>query len=614
MTDFRRHLKRSTLAGVLVAVWWLPGCQATGGPLAPASGPGLEAPAAARTQVTLAQHAAEAPQVSLLPEARAGLSVAGSYLAGRYAQRTNDWAAAADFMLHALAADPGNMELRRQTYLLLLGEGRYAEAVAEARALGQGANPDQLALTLLIAETVREGRTDEAARWLAAMPEQGLAQFMKPLLGAWLSRLRGEPVEDAYAALALLSRSPGFSALHDLHAGMIAELAGDAGKADEHFARIVESEPPLRVVQVVGGFYERTGRVAEARGLYQAFQQAYPDSLLAERALARLDAGGPAPAPVVRDAREGLAEALFNMASALHQEGATEMALLYGRLALHLRPDFPLARLIVGDVLAARGRHAEALAEYRAIAGDPSIEWTAQLRAADRLARLGRIDEAAALLDGMIAARPDRPDPLIELGDVLRSDGQFVEAIAAYDQALSRVDRIEPRHWSLYYARGMAFDRTQQWERAESDLLRALELNPDQPFLLNYLGYSWVDRGVNLERALKMIERAVELQPNDGYIIDSLGWAHYRLGNYTEAVTYLERAIELEPLDPVINDHLGDAYWQVGRTLEAHFQWRRALQYAEEPALVGSIRAKLEGAGPPRPRTADTAGPPTGIN
>ena len=218
---------------------------------------------------------------------------------------------------------------------------------------------------------------------------------------------------------------------------------------------------------------------------------------------------------------------------------------------------------------------------------------------------MGRGEEAASLLDAMAAERPDRSDALVELGDVHRGAERYEQAIAAYGDALTRIGTPQARHWVILYARAMTYDKLKRWEEAERDLLRANELSPDQPLLLNYLGYSWIDRGVNLERGKAMIQRAVELKPTDGYIIDSLGWALYRMGDFPGAVTNLERAVELKPLDPTINDHLGDAYWQVGREAEARFQWRRALLHAEDGELAAAVNGKLEN-GLPRSRTAAT--------
>ena len=210
------------------------------------------------------------------------------------------------------------------------------------------------------------------------------------------------------------------------------------------------------------------------------------------------------------------------------------------------------------------------------------------------LDQLARTDEAVALLRAMAAERPHDYQAMVELGDVLRTHDRFKEAVAAYDDAFQRYGAGQPTDWRLYYSRGIALERSRQWPRAESDFRRALELEPQQPMVLNYLGYTWIDQGVHLDRALGMVERAVALSPNDGYIVDSLGWAYFRLGNYDKATENLERAIELVPEDPTINDHLGDAYWRTGRHLEARFQWNRALSFKPEAGEATKIESKLE--------------------
>jgi Flp pilus assembly protein TadD len=225
-------------------------------------------------------------------------------------------------------------------------------------------------------------------------------------------------------------------------------------------------------------------------------------------------------------------------------------------------------------------------------AGSP-VAWAAGLAQAQALQDLERVDEAVAQLEAMADQAPDRSDSLVTLGDLLRQEERFAEAEAAYSRAIARLPQVDRRHWRLFYARGIAYERTKRWPQAEADLLKALELEPEQPFVLNYLGYSWVDQGLNLDRAQGMLHRAVELRPEDGFIVDSLGWAYFRLGENDKAVTYLERAVELEPGDPVINDHLGDAYWRAGRTREARFQWQRALTFKPEPDAVATIQQKL---------------------
>jgi tetratricopeptide (TPR) repeat protein len=547
--------------------------------------------------------AAPIPAAPALP-----LSATGSYLAGRHAQQTDDWSAAADFMAEALSHDPGNPALLRRTYLLQLGNGRTEEAIRLARRLAEIDPTGHLAVTLLVADDILARRYAEAERRLSGNGgDDGLGQFVEPLELGWIRQAQGDG-EGALKALEPLASAQGFAALHDLHAGLIAERSGrDAEAADWYAKTLAGGSPPLRVVQIVGSFYERTGRTDQARALYDEFRTANPDSLLIEPALTRMEKGGGEAPAIVSDSRQGMAEALFNVASALHQEGATELALLYGRIALYLRPDLPLARIMVGDILSQRDRPEDALEEYRAAGGDAGLQWTTRLRIAERLEKLERTDEAVKLLETMGAERPERTDALIQLGDLYRTSKRFDEAIKAYGAALDRVgDKAEQRHWLVFYSRGVAYERTGHWDEAEKDLSRALELSPEQPFVLNYLGYSWVDRGLNLEKAKAMVERAVELRPTDGYIVDSLGWALYRLGDYAGAVTQMERAVELKPLDATINDHLGDVYWQVGREVEAQYQWQRALQNSDEEDLSATIRHKLEH-GLPRRQTAATA-------
>jgi Flp pilus assembly protein TadD len=260
-----------------------------------------------------------------------------------------------------------------------------------------------------------------------------------------------------------------------------------------------------------------------------------------------------------------------------------------------VRPDLALAQLLLSDVLSAQNKPDASLSVLAQIPASSPYWWSARLRVAADLEMLDRSEDAIEQLKEMSAEAPNRAGADMQLGDLLRGKKRFTEAVEAYDEAIRRLRAAGmPERWSLYYSRGIALERSGQWKTSEGDLLHALELKPEQPLVLNYLGYSWIDRGENLERGLKMIEKAVELRPEDGYIVDSLGWAHYRLGDYSSAVQYLEKAIELVPEDPTINDHLGDAYWQSGRPSEARFQWRRALQFGPEANEVKPIEAKLD--------------------
>ena len=225
---------------------------------------------------------------------------------------------------------------------------------------------------------------------------------------------------------------------------------------------------------------------------------------------------------------------------------------------------------------------------------DPVLGWDARFEAAILLGQMDKPDESIKALQAMLAEQPDNLNVLTSLADTLRAQERFAEAKVAYDKVVAKIGTPAERHWALFYARGITMERLERWKDAEADLKKALELSPDQPLVLNYLGYSWIEQRVHLDEALAMIQKAVEQRPDDGYIVDSLGWAFYKLGRYAEAIEWLEKAAALIPEDPTINDHLGDAYWQVGRRLDATFQWRHAAAMKPKADDLAKIEAKIK--------------------
>ena len=520
-------------------------------------------------------------------------SLTGSYLAGRSAQKAHDYDRANEYLSRALGSDNSNSHLLRRTFLVGLAGGRIDDAIHIAGLIVKKNPGALLANVALVVDDIKANRLEAAQAKLKNIKRRGLSTFLTPMLRGWIFAGLGDS-DAAIKALQPLRKISGFSVLHDLHAGLIYDYAGRADLAEKYLLKASKRtrRSTLRIVQALGSVYERTGRAERAKTFYVQYLSQNPQSRILLPALKRVRAGGPAP-KLVSGVRDGAAEAFFNVASTLTQENAVEMALIYGRLALDLRPDLALATMLVGGILESLDRHQPAIAAYRSVVPDSPLWWSARLRMASSLNEMGRDEEAIKQLRAMAVEKTSRPEALVYLADLLRAKKRFSESVEAYDAAIERIGTIGKRHWTLLYSRGIALERSSQWSRAEEDFITALRLKPDQPYVLNYLGYSWVDKGINLARARKMIERAVELRPNDGYIVDSLGWVLYQLGEYPSAARHLERAVELRPQDPTINDHLGDAYWRVGRGAEARFQWRRALSLDPEPEQLSTIREKI---------------------
>jgi len=527
-------------------------------------------------------------------------NAAGSYLMARQAYKVRDLPNAATHFEAALNKDPENHALIRRAFLAELEAGNISAAVALAeRGERVGVNSPFMHMTLGL-DRAKSGDWAKAQDFFLRLPKSRLNDVLGRLLKGWAAAGRGDWAL-ATATFEEVRALPGFEVLALLHAGHAARLEGKLPAADKAFntALTKAGTPPLRLNLAAAIHFAATGRPEEARRvLDRRSGRDYDETGVAE-VLRRAEGGETVPG-LVGQATDGMAEALFDLASALQRERGNNAAMVLSQLALHMRPRYPLAQLLVGEILDDRGKHERALSIYRRISGASAYHTMARLREASSLQDLGRVGEAVALLRDFATTRPGDPTPWMRIGDMQRSEERWADAVAAYDEAARRIPDSTDEDWTLFYTRGIALERAQQWERAEADFLRALELSPDQPYVMNYLGYSWTEQGINLSRAERMIEKAVRLRPNDGYIIDSLGWVLYRTGRFDEAVPKLERAVQLRPNDPTINDHLGDAYWRVGRQIEAMFQWRRALAMEPEAELLAEIEKKLKG-GPPAP-------------
>lgn len=526
--------------------------------------------------------------------AEPGPSLAGNYLAGRHALSKRDAGTAASMLLRALEQDKDNKTLRRLAFIASLRDGRIIEALPLARIMASGESNGEIARLTLAVQGLKDGKLDVTHQHLDALDKKNTYRFLIPLLRAWSEAKAGTP-NKAIKALAPLTKRKGFETLVTLHTGLILDQAGRHDDAATAFdvLQAQASQLSLHVVQVLGAFWQRQGEAAKARTLYESYLKRQPASHAIERALGDLD-NKRTPPHFVRSPADGAAEALTGLASALSQQNAEDTAEIFIRLALHLKSDMPTAQLLLASLLEDDDRFEAANAVYAGIADSSPMSLTAKIRRADNLDRLGHTDEAVLFLREVARLRPTDPKPMLDLGDILRRHKRFNEAVDAYEEGLKRIGTIRKQHWPILYTQGIALEQSGDWDRAEDRFLRALNFDPDQPLVLNYLGYSWVEKGKNLKRAEAMIRKAVSLRPSDGYIVDSLGWVLFQIGKIDEAVKELERAVELRAEDPVINDHLGDAYWQVGRHREAVFQWKRVLGLDPDDDVAERARAKIK--------------------
>ncbi|WP_343560215.1 tetratricopeptide repeat protein [Kiloniella sp. b19] len=537
---------------------------------------------------------------SAVVDGAADVSLEGAYLAGNWAFESNDFKSASDFFEVVRKIDRNNPGILGRSFLTTAATSEHEKTLELARLLSEELPDQPLANTALIVEEALLGNWDRVLEKLAVIPERGVNAIAFPLYRAWTYQALGQ-TDQAYATLDSLSANEGIDSLRKQQKALIADLSGEQDLARQLFEELMETEQPtLRQQQVAANFHARHGQMEKAVELLEQLQR---DGLLNEVLRRELEAlrAGTVPEPLVPDAQAAFGEILFSIASLLAREDASDVALIYLQQALRLQTGIAQenSRLFIAELYQAMGQSAEAVASYRTIPSDSPFAWTSALQIAQELDAMGRREEAIASLDELAQSRTDRFEPLLRKGNILRFEERFAEAAVAYSGALERIGTIEDRHWSLFYFRGIAFERAKDWEKAEKDFLKALELFPDQPFVLNYLAYSWVEQERNLQQAEEMLIKAVELRPEDGFIVDSLGWAYYRLGKFEDAVTYLERAVELQAEEATINDHLGDAYWRVGRRHEARFQWRRALSFGPEDGQGPIIEEKLLNGLPP---------------
>lgn len=522
---------------------------------------------------------------------------AGSYLAGRQAVFKRDFAVAVEHYSRALARDKSNPALMEHLVLSQLALGHHDRALPVAQIMESDGLRSQVAHMAVVANLVKDGKYQEI---LDREPEvKGVGPLVDGLMIGWAHMGLGA-VSKALAQFDTVADQAGLRAFANYHKALALASVGDFEGAEALF---VEDDGSLTTLS-------RRAALSRAEILSQLDRNEDAVTMLTDvfgtsfdPGLAdvadKLAAGERLPFSMATSPQDGMAEVFFSVGAALNGEASDDYALIYIRTASFLRPNHIDAILMSAGLLDGMGQYELSVETYKQVPKDSPDYNAAELGRAEALRRAAKPDAAIEVLEQLTRDYPELPLAHSSLGDLLRQQEDYARAVEAYDRALDLTEEGASSEWFLLYARGICHERLKQWDKAEADFRAALELEPDQPQVLNYLGYSLVEKQVKLDEALSMIERAVAARPQSGYIVDSLGWVLFRLGRYEEAVDHMERAVELMPVDPVVNDHLGDVYWAVGRTREAEFQWKRALSFIDPEDTDGEadpvrIRRKLE--------------------
>ncbi len=526
-------------------------------------------------------------------------SMYGAYLAGRVAHLRQNYGKAADYYMKSFELGLKNEDVLNSTYLLLASEGRIQEAAQLARLDEDSKDKINLMNFIFLTDDMQQKKYDQALEDISKLKKTPFEKNVLPLLNAWVLAALGRP-EEAVKALNPLKNDPNLAGLYHMHRGMINDYFENTDEAMKDFEALVNNiSIPLsfRELQIIGNLYLRTGKKDK---LIEMTEKYYQDNARVPMLGELLDSFKKAQEntqlpKLIDEPQKGLAEAIFSVGT-IFRGFQNEVAQLFTSLVLYLNPDLDVARIAMADMYEASRRFQKASTEYEKVSENSPVYYVAQLKSATNDMLRGQKEQAIHKLQKLQRLYPESAHIAFRLGEASRTLGQYNRAVLYYEYALDKLPQNERNRWTLYYALGIAFERQHLFEKSDASFQKALKLSHRHPEVLNYLGYSWLERGVNVNEALYMIFEAHRKNPEDGHILDSLGWALYKMGNYDNAVSVLERASEYLPSNAVVFDHLGDAYWQIGRYNEARFQWNHALKAKDDRSEISenTVRQKID--------------------
>ena len=517
-------------------------------------------------------------------------SFSGRYLSARFAERRSDPAKAAQSLAIVLKKDPTNVALLEHLFALHVMAGKIDDAIADAKRFRELSPRAFAANNMLAIAEMHKGNFVGADQYLqsitagASEEELKMHALLLPIVRGWVLVGQGR-YPDARQLLDTIDARSDLLPFILYQRALMADVSGNQKDAARIYDELLKSsvKPSYRLTQAASSFYARIGQKEHAQEILKNFNELHPS--LAIMAVPK--------APPIASATEGLAEFFMETSNLLYGRQMEETSLVYLNLALYLRPDLSYAQFLLGSIQDNRKLYEEAIRYFEMLHSEEPFYNEAQLAIARDYYRLGKNKKAKQFLEARLRVKENDIETLNILADFVLQEKDFDDAVDYYTKLLEVSDAKNPERWTWYFARGIALERLSKWKKAEPDFMKALELQPNHPEVLNYLAYTWITQGMNLEKARDMLKIALDARPDDPHIIDSYGWALFTLGQYEDALSYMERANELMPADPTVNDHLGDIYWRLGRKREAKFQWERSLSFDPEPEDIEKIKHKL---------------------
>lgn len=525
-------------------------------------------------------------------------TVYGTYLAARVAHLRQDLGTAADYYVKSVNLGADTPEIIGTTYVLLTSEGRVDEAAKYAKTAYKKGDKSNFIHFVVMTDEMKKNNYDEALKSLHQIQDKVYKASVLPLFESWIYAGQDNP-EKALKSLEMLKKDKSLVSLYYMHSGMLNDFFGNTKSAQKAFDTVVNNENlelSYRSLQIISNFYIRNGQKMQAAELVKKYyDKNNQPRMLKDLYDNILRADAKTEQKLIDSAQKGEAEALFNIGT-IFRGYQSDISQIFTALALYLNPQHDVALISMADLLENNLRYEDAIAEYGKISSQSPIYFMAQLKIASIYMVERRNTLAVKKLEKMLEQYPNDYQILFNLGEINRIMNQQRTAIKYYLKALDIMPQTAKQDWTVYYALGMAYERNGQWNKAEEVLQKALKVSNRHPFVLNYLGYGWLQHNKNSNEALYMIFEAYRQNPEDGHIMDSLGWALYRMGKYDDAIKVLERAAEYLPGNAIVCDHLGDAYWQGGRKDEARFQWQHALTLKEDAEELDKdvIRQKIK--------------------